>query len=78
MQVVSSLLIAGPEYLETILEGLEHHMHQAGVDSVAKLKGCMNHARSGDPAATERGGYLSMIHRWNMQAQGAREEIPTA
>jgi dihydroorotate dehydrogenase (fumarate) len=69
VQVVSSLLIAGPEYLETILDGLEHHMKLAGVESISQLRGCMNHARSSDPAATERGGYLSMIHSWNSKAQ---------
>jgi dihydroorotate dehydrogenase (fumarate) len=62
VQVVSSLLTAGPQYMETILQGLTDHMKRAGADSIRQLRGCMNHNRAEDPAIPERSGYLSLLH----------------
>jgi dihydroorotate dehydrogenase (fumarate) len=64
IQVVSSLLNGGPEYLQTIREGLIRYMKEVGAESVQQLRGCMNHRHSSDPSAMERGAYLSILHRW--------------
>jgi dihydroorotate dehydrogenase (fumarate) len=64
-QIVSSLLRSGPEHLAKILNDMMECMNQIGAQSVESLRGSLNHGRSSDPAAFERGGYLSVIHSWD-------------
>jgi dihydroorotate dehydrogenase (fumarate) len=41
VQISLSALNAEPDYLETVLEGMAYHMHEAGHDSIKQLRGCM-------------------------------------
>jgi dihydroorotate dehydrogenase (fumarate) len=54
VQISLSALSAGPEYLETVLEGLTYHMEQAGQESISALRGCMNRP----PANAQANGRL--------------------
>jgi len=64
VQVVSALLKHGPQQLATLRRGLERVLEERGYDSLSKMRGCMNLARSPDPAAFERGNYMRILQSW--------------
>jgi dihydroorotate dehydrogenase (fumarate) len=64
IQIVSTLLRHGPEYVAQILDEMKACLAEIGVESIEALRGSLNHRLSADPAAVERGGYLSVIHQW--------------
>ena len=63
-QTVSALLRNGPERLETLLTELTAALTDIAAPSLAAIRGSLNHGHSSDPAALERGGYLSVLHQW--------------
>jgi dihydroorotate dehydrogenase (fumarate) len=58
VQVVSCLLINGPEYLWTLRRGMERWMEERGWDSVAEMRGSLSLLRCPDPGAYERANYM--------------------
>jgi len=67
VQIVSSLLNAGPEYMNSLVEQFTAQMRRTGADSVGELRGCLNVAASSDPGATERAQYVTALHSWPAQ-----------
>jgi dihydroorotate dehydrogenase (fumarate) len=57
-QVVSCLLMNGPEYLWTLRRGMERWMEERGWDSVAEMRGTLSLRHCPDPAAYERANYM--------------------
>ncbi len=64
VQVVSTLLMHGPARVTYLRDGLARWLESHEYDSIAQLKGSMNHARSPDPGAFERGNYMRMLQSW--------------
>jgi dihydroorotate dehydrogenase (fumarate) len=68
VQVVSSLLSAGPTYMKDMLASLSNYMESLGVDCVEDIRGCMNYGNYADPAALERSGYRAVLASWEKLA----------
>ena len=64
VQVVSALLKNGPQHLATLRAGLARLVEERGYASLSEMRGCMNLARSPDPAAFERGNYMRILQSW--------------
>jgi dihydroorotate dehydrogenase (fumarate) len=57
----SALLRYGPNYLRTLLDGLQARLVDMGYRSVAEMKGSLSRANCPDPAAFERANYIRTI-----------------
>jgi dihydroorotate dehydrogenase (fumarate) len=64
VQLVSALLMHGPEYLAVVRTELEQWMEANEHASVRRMRGCMNHRRSPDPASFERANYMRTLQSW--------------
>ncbi len=64
VQMVSALLLKGPEYLRTVREEMERWMEEHEYDSLQQMRGSMNLARSPDPSAFERANYIRILQGW--------------
>ncbi len=64
VQLVSSLLRNGPEYLATLREGLEHWLTEHEYESLRQLQGSMNLINCPNPAAYERANYMQILQSW--------------
>lgn len=64
VQVVSCLLRHGPQYLATLLEGMEEWMKENEYGSVRLMHGCMSHTRCPAPHAYERANYMRVLQGW--------------
>ena len=64
VQVVSALLKNGPQHLAALRTGLARILEERGYNSLSEMRGCMNLARSPDPAAFERGNYMRILQSW--------------
>lgn len=64
VQMVSVLLKRGPEYLQTVLNEYAAWLDKHEYESTTQLRGCMNLAKTPDPAAFERGNYLRILQGW--------------
>ncbi|MFO0684318.1 MAG: dihydroorotate dehydrogenase-like protein [Sandaracinus sp.] len=65
VQVVSSLLVHGPERLRTLTEGLRTFLAHEEYRSLDQLRGNMSAARSPDPSAFERADYVQVLSSWH-------------
>lgn len=65
VQVVSSLLLRGPEHLRALNEGLRLFLEKEDYRSLAQLRGNMNAKRSPDPSAFERADYVHVLSSWH-------------
>ncbi len=61
VQLVSVLLMRGPEYLRTIRHETEQWLEEHEYESLAQARGSMNLQRSPDPAAYERANYIHIL-----------------
>jgi len=61
VQMVSALLHNGPEFLETVVTGIEQWMEQHEYESIGQLRGSMSLAHTDDPAAFERANYIRIL-----------------
>jgi dihydroorotate dehydrogenase (fumarate) len=61
VQVVSSLLLNGPEQTGIILDELKNWMEEKECNSVDEIRGCMNYLRCPDPDALERANYMRVL-----------------
>ncbi|MGZ0655662.1 dihydroorotate dehydrogenase-like protein [Coraliomargarita sp. W4R53] len=64
VQVVSSLLINGPEQVQEMLGELNGWMQEKEYTSIDELRGCMNYLRCPDPEALERANYMRVLKSW--------------
>ena len=61
VQIVSELLVNGPERLRTLREELAFWLADHQYESLAQLRGAMNLRNCPDPAAYERASYMLML-----------------
>jgi dihydroorotate dehydrogenase (fumarate) len=67
VQMVSSLLTQGPEYLKTVRDGLEQWLSDHGYDSLRQMRGNISQLRCATPEAFERGNYVKILQSWRTQ-----------
>ena len=72
VQMVSALLIRGPEYLTTVRDEMAHWLEEHEYDSLAQARGSMNLAACPDPEAYERANYMTILQGWT----GVRASLP--
>lgn len=66
VQIVSSLLINGPEQVKSMLDELCKWMEEKGYNSIDELRGCMNYLRCPNPEALERANYMRVLKSWRV------------
>ena len=64
VQLVSALLVHGPERLRALHKGLVDWMAERDYASLAQMRGSMSLARCPDPRAFERGNYMRVLQTW--------------
>jgi dihydroorotate dehydrogenase (fumarate) len=64
VQMVSALLLHGPEYLAKVRRELEAWLEENEYDSLAQMQGSMGLDRCPDPRAFERGNYIRTLQSW--------------
>jgi len=64
VQVVSALLIHGPEALVGLRQGIADWLEANEYESLDQLRGSMNVARCPDPTIYERANYIHMLHNF--------------
>jgi dihydroorotate dehydrogenase (fumarate) len=66
VQLVSALLIHGPEHIGRILEAIEFWMTDHDYESIRQMQGSMNLLRVPKPEAFARANYMRMLDSWKM------------
>ena len=66
VQVVSALLVRGPEYLATMREELARWLEEHEYESLRQAQGSMNLASCPDPEVYERANYMTILQGWNV------------
>ena len=64
-QVVSALLIHGPQHLATLSQGLSRWLGEHEYASLEQARGSMNMTRSGGSQAYARANYLHLLRTWS-------------
>jgi dihydroorotate dehydrogenase (fumarate) len=64
IQMVSALLLGGPEHLGRVKAEVETWLKEREYDSVQQLIGSMNLARSPNPKSYERAQYVELLQSW--------------
>lgn len=65
VQMVSALLLSGPEHLAQVRAQMVEWMKEHEYDSLAQMRGSMSHSRCPDPAAFERANYMRVLQSWS-------------
>ena len=65
-QMVSALLMNGPEHLRTVLNDLAVWLQKNEWESLAEMRGSMSLSRMPDPDAYERANYILMLQSWRV------------
>lgn len=60
----SALLRHGPEYIGTLVHGIEEWMEEHEYDSVSQMKGSMSKGKVADPAQFERANYIKTLQSY--------------
>jgi dihydroorotate dehydrogenase (fumarate) len=63
-QVVSALLMNGPQYLRTLIANLMAWMEKHEWESLSVMRGNLSFLRVPDPEAYERANYMLMLQSW--------------
>ena len=63
-QMVSALLLHGPEHLARTLSALEFWMEDHGYESLEQMKGCLSLAKAPNPQAIVRANYMQVLDSW--------------
>jgi dihydroorotate dehydrogenase (fumarate) len=63
-QVVSALLLKGPDHIKTMLEGMGRWMEKNGFADLAAAKAKVNVLRQDAERAAGRDNYIRIIHNW--------------
>jgi dihydroorotate dehydrogenase (fumarate) len=66
VQLVSALLIHGPEHISRMLEAIEFWMQEHDYESIGQMHGSMNLSRSPDPRGFARANYMRMLDSWKL------------
>jgi dihydroorotate dehydrogenase (fumarate) len=66
VQLVSALLIHGPEHIARTLEAIQFWMGEHEYESIGQMHGSMNLARTPNPKAFARANYMRMLDSWEM------------
>jgi dihydroorotate dehydrogenase (fumarate) len=66
VQMVSALLIHGPEHITRTLEAISFWMQEHEYTSIRQMQGSMNLARTPNPKAFARANYMKMLDSWEM------------
>ena len=72
VQVVSALLLHGPERMRALTEGLRDFLAHEEYRSLAQMRGNMSAARSPDPSAYERADYVQVLSSWHGPVPSSR------
>jgi dihydroorotate dehydrogenase (fumarate) len=65
VQMVSSLLVRGPQYLQRVRDELAQWLDAHGYESLRQMQGSMSQARCADGKAFERGNYVKILQSWS-------------
>jgi dihydroorotate dehydrogenase (fumarate) len=63
-QMVSALLLHGPQHVQTVLNDLVEWMTEREWDSLAEMRGNLSLLKVPDPDAYERANYMLMLQSW--------------
>jgi dihydroorotate dehydrogenase (fumarate) len=66
VQLVSALLIHGPEHITRTLEAISFWMQEHDYQSIRQMQGSMNLTRTPNPKAFARANYMKMLDSWEM------------
>lgn len=66
VQMVSALLLNGPEYLTTVRRRVEHWLDENEYESLGELRGSMSLHRCPQPLAYQRANYMKTLMSWRM------------
>lgn len=66
VQVVSCLLLRGPEHLATLVRELSQFMEEQDYRSLEQLRGCLSLRHCPNPDAFERTNYLRTLQLWRV------------
>jgi len=64
VQLVSALLIHGPDHVGRTLEAVEFWMREHEYESLAQMRGSMSLARTPNPTGFVRANYMKMLESW--------------
>ncbi len=64
VQMVSALLIHGPEHITRTIEAVEFWLNEHEYESLAQMQGSMNMAKVPDAAKLTRANYMKMLDSW--------------
>ncbi len=64
VQLVSALLIHGPEHIGRLLEALEFWMQEHEYDSLRQMQGSLSLGKAPKPEAFARANYMKMLDSW--------------
>jgi dihydroorotate dehydrogenase (fumarate) len=63
-QMVSALLLRGPDHLRTLLDDLDRWLSEHEWESLGAMRGNMNFSKVPDPDTYERANYMLMLQTW--------------
>jgi dihydroorotate dehydrogenase (fumarate) len=66
VQLVSALLIHGPEHIGRLLEAMEFWLTEHEYTSLEQMQGSMNLAKVENPRAFARANYMKMLDTWEL------------
>jgi dihydroorotate dehydrogenase (fumarate) len=64
VQMVSALLIHGPEHIQRTLEAVEFWLNEHDYESLQQMQGSMNMSKVPVPAKLTRANYMKMLDSW--------------
>jgi len=64
VQLVSALLLQGPEHLRVVRDGLAAWLEEHEYESLRQMQGSMSLQRCPDPSAFERANYMRVLQSW--------------
>lgn len=64
VQMVSALLIHGPDHIQRTLEAIEFWLNEHDYESLAQMQGSMNMSKVPVPAKLTRANYMKMLDSW--------------
>lgn len=66
VQMVSALLMHGPEYLTRVREAMAGWMEDHEYDSLTQMRGSMSRPHCPDPTAYDRANYMRTLQSWRL------------
>jgi dihydroorotate dehydrogenase (fumarate) len=64
-QTVSALMLHGASHLTTLVNELRRFLEEQEYESIDAMRGNMSRAKSPDPSAYERAGYMLVLQSWH-------------